>query len=379
MSKRSAEKEQMRAMSKGSAQSSGALPPCEAIGTSGITDAPAIAAANAEESVSAAVEHLGAAYHKKRSTHIIVDTTSDYNVDVLKRMGVEVIPFRYVGPEGEREDDLWTSQTPHEFYEYMRKNPDARFTTQAVTPGAYYEVFERAAKEGRPTLYLCLSEGLSSTINAARQASEMIAEKYPDFELYILDNCCDSASAQLLAIEVVRLASMNLSAKELYAWAQDARYFVQGYFTLDSLHWLGLGGRIPPAAAQLGGKLDMKPELSFDTNGSLTLRGVCRGRKKALRAILQDFRDNYAHDHSLPIAVVSADAEKDADWVEAQIRKEKGCEDVVIIRSSVSPVLGSHVGPGMVAVCFWGTDRREKLSLTDRIARRVRKNGSKDS
>ena len=122
----------------------------------------------------------------------------------------------------------------------------------------------------------------------------------------------------------------------------------------------------------MGGKLDIKPELTYDRTGALSLRGMCRGRKKALRAILQDFRENYVHDPSLPIAIASADAEKDADWLEAQIRREKGCEDVVIMRSSISPVVGSHVGPGMVAVAFWGTDRREKLSLTDRIARKVR-------
>ena len=122
----------------------------------------------------------------------------------------------------------------------------------------------------------------------------------------------------------------------------------------------------------MGGKLDIKPELSYDLNGALTLRGMCRGRKKALRAIIQDFRDNYAHDPSLPLAIVSTDAEKDADWLEHEIRKERGCEDVTVIRSSVSPILGTHVGPGMVALVFWGTDRREKLSLTDRIAKRVR-------
>jgi DegV family protein with EDD domain len=314
-----------------------------------------------------------AAYHKQRQVRIIVDSTSDFNLQVLQTLGVELIPFSYVGPEGEKVDDLWESTSAHDFYEFMRKNPDARFTTEAVSPGRYFEVFERAAKEGTPTLYLALSEGLSSSINSARKAAEMIAEAYPDFELYVVDNCCDSAAAELLAIEAVRQASLGLTAEELACWVEDARYVVHGYFTLDSLHWLSLGGRIPATAAQLGGKLDVKPELSYDTTGALTLRGICRGRKKALRAIIADFRENYAHDASLPLAIVSADAEKDADWLEAQVRKEKGCEDVPIIRSSVSPVLGSHVGPGMVALVFWGVDRREHLSLTDRIAHRIRR------
>ncbi|WP_282741438.1 DegV family protein [Olsenella uli] len=319
------------------------------------------------------VRSVGRAYHQKRQVKIIVDSTADYAPGVAEQLGVEVIPFTYVGPDGEHVDDLWATSDPHEFYEGMRKNPHVRYTTSAVTPGRYLEVFERAAEEGLPTIYMGLTAGLSSSIYAAEQAAQMVRDSHPDFEIYVLDTRCDSAAGELLAIEVVRQASNGLSAEELYAWASDARYFVQGYFTLDNFDALAAGGRIPPAAANVGGKLDIKPELSYDLNGALTLRGMCRGRKKALRAIIQDFRENYAHDSSLPLAIVSTDAEKDADWLEREVRKEKGCEDVTVIRSQVSPILGSHVGPGMVALVFWGTDRREKVSLTDRIARKVKK------
>ena len=318
------------------------------------------------------VSNVGRAYHRKRTCKIIVDSPADFTPIVADLLGVRVIPFSYVTSDGEFVDDLWATRDPHEFYEFMRKNPDQRITTAAVTPGRYMEVFEEEIAEGLPLLYLGFTGGLSSSIDSARQAAKAVEEAHPDSKIYVLDNLCPSLAGQLLAIEVVRQAAEGLTPEELYAWAEDARYFVQGYFTLDSLHWLGLGGRIPPAAANVGGKLDIKPELTYDRTGALSLRGMCRGRKKALRAILQDFRENYAHESMLPIAIASADAEKDADWLEGQIRKDKGCEDVVIIRSSISPVIGSHVGPGMVAVAFWGTDRREKLSLTDRIARKVR-------
>lgn len=324
--------------------------------------------------VPAGVQSAGRRYHQRRNVKIIVDSTADYAPGVVEQLGVEVIPFTYVDDEGEHEDDMWRSTDPHEFYERMRKNPDQHITTAAVTPGRYYEVFKEAAREGMPTIYLGLAEGLSSSINSARQARDMIRAEYPDFELYVIDNKCDSAAGELLAIEVVRQAANGMSAREVYEWACDARYFVHGYFMLDSFDALAAGGRIPPAAANVGGKLDIKPELSFDLNGALTLRGMCRGRKKALRAIVQDFRDNYVHDDTLPLAIVSTDAQKDADWLERAIRKEKGCEDLAIIHGSVSPILGSHVGPGMVALVFWGVDRRDKMSLTDRIARKVRKN-----
>lgn len=329
--------------------------------------------ANAQASQEAA--RLGRAYHSKASVNIIVDSCADFAPEVVEALGVEAVSFSFVMGGQEHVDDFWKSMSPHDFYERMRAGEVA--TTAAVTPGHYLEVFERAAQKGTPTVYLAFTRGLSSSVDAARQAADMIREKYPDFELYVVDNLCPSAAAELLAIEAVHQAGNGLSAKELVEWVEEARYYIQGYFTLDSFDALARGGRIPPAAATVGGKLDIKPELSYDLNGALTLRGMCRGRKKALRAILADFKANHLSEEDLggtplPIGVVSADAEKDAKWLVDQLRKEPGCADVPVIYSSVSPVIGAHVGPGMVALVFWGKDRRESLSFTDRIARRVR-------
>lgn len=327
---------------------------------------------NAQASQEAA--RLGRAYHTKANVNIVVDSCADFAPEVARALGVEVVSFPFVMADGEHADDLWQSMSPHDFYERMRAGEHV--TTSAVTPGHYLEVFERAADEGTPTVYLAFTRGLSSSVDAARQAADMVREAHPGFELYVVDNLCPSAAAELLAMEAVRQASNGLTASELVEWAEEARYYIQGYFTLDSFDALARGGRIPPAAAQVGGKLDIKPELSYDLNGALTLRGMCRGRKKALRAILADFKANYEGGEKdaskLPVAVVSSDAEKDARWLADQLRREPGCQDIPIIFSSVSPVIGAHVGPGMVALIFWGKDRRESLSLTDRIARRVR-------
>ena len=173
-------------------------------------------------------------------------------------------------------------------------------------------------------------------------------------------------------MEAVRQRAAGLSASQLAAWANEAKTYIHGYFTLDSLDALAAGGRIPPAAAQLSSKLDIKPELSFDLSGSLSLLGVNRGRKKALKSLIKSFRENYVADPSLPLTIVSADAEKDADWLEAAVRKEPGCADVTILRGPVGPTIGAHVGPGMVALIFWGKNRADKISLTDRIAKKVR-------
>ena len=346
-----------------------------AVPDSGAT-APAADAADSADNAQASQEaaRLGRAYHRKASVNIIVDSCADFAPEVADALGVEVVHFTYVMSGQEYADDLWKTMSAKEFYDRMRAGEVA--TTSAVTPGRYLEVFERAAEEGTPTVYLAFTRGLSSSVDAARQAADMVRQDHPDFEIYVVDNLCPSAAAELLAIEAVHQAVSGLTAAELVAWAEEARYYIQGYFTLESFDALARGGRIPPAAAQVGGKLDIKPELSYDLNGALTLRGMCRGRKKALRAIIADFKANYlgseGGDAHLPIGIVSSDADKDARWLADQIRKEPGCSDVPIIHSSVSPVVGAHVGPGMVAVVFWGKDRRESLSFTDRLARRVK-------
>ena len=219
---------------------------------------------------------------------------------------------------------------------------------------------------------LVFTSALSSSYEFACQAAEQVRAQYPAFELYVVDNALPCACGELLALEAVRQRANGLSAAELAAWADEAKTYVHGYFTLDSLDSLAAGGRIPPAAAQLSSKLDVKASLSFDLAGSLSLTGVSRGRKKALKGLIKSFQENYVLDTSMPLTIVTADAEKDGDWVEAAVRKEPGCADLTIIRGSVGPTIGAHVGPGMVALIFWGKNRAEKISLSDRIARRVR-------
>lgn len=304
-------------------------------------------------------------YRPNKDIRIVVDSCADLNKDLVQALGVDVIEFEYVIDGEAHADDFFASMSAHEFYNKMRKG--LMPSTTAVTVGQYYDFFERAAKDGKPTLYLGLTEGLSSSITFAEDAAQKIKEAYPDFELYVIDNKCPSAAAQLLAMETVHQANMGMPAHELAEWVKEARYFVHGYFTLESFEWLAKGGRMPAAAASIGSKLDIKPELSYDTGGALTLRKICRGKKKAFKAMLDDFREKRADVRSMPMGVMTSDAEGEGDVLEALIRREPGCEEIPIIRSSISTVVGSHVGPGMVAMVFWGSDRREKKSLTSKI------------
>ncbi len=301
---------------------------------------------------------------------IVIDTCADLTPEVAATLDVDILGFPYILDGEEFTDDIWTSITPKEFYDKLRAGSKA--STSAVSLGTYLEFFEKCAQEGTPTVYLCFTSALSSSYNSACQAADQVRAAHPDFELYVVDNALPCSCGMLLALEAVRQRSAGLNAKQLADWANEAKTYVHGYFTLENLDSLAAGGRIPPAAASLSAKLDIKPELSFDLTGALSLIGVNRGRKKALKSLMKSFKENYASDPSLPMVIVSSDAEKDADWLEGAVRKEPGCEDLTILRGSVGPTIGAHVGPGMVAIIFWGQSRTEKISLTDRIANRVR-------
>lgn len=301
---------------------------------------------------------------------IVIDTCADLTPELAATLDVDILGFPYILDGEEFTDDIWTSITPKEFYDKLRAG--AKASTSAVSLGTYLEFFEKCAVEGTPTVYLCFTSALSSSYNSACQAADQVRADHPDFELYVVDNALPSTCGAMLAMEAVRQRAAGLSARQLADWANEAKTYIHGYFSLDNLDALAAGGRIPPAAASLSSKLEIKPVLSFDLAGSLSLIGVNRGRKKALKALVKLFADNYAHDASLPVFVMGADAEKDCDWLEGAIRKELGNENATILRSSVGPTIGSHVGPGMVAVAFWGNNRAEKISLTDRIANRVR-------
>ena len=110
--------------------------------------------------------------------------------------------------------------------------------------------------------------------------------------------------------------------------------------------------------------------LNFNADGSLALAGVSRGRKKSLKALVKCFEQGRIKEGKAgTVIVASADAEKDAKWVAEHLGLSK--EDVPPMLCSIGPVIGSHVGPGMVAVVFWGEDRRKSLSIGDRIASKI--------
>ena len=305
-----------------------------------------------------------------RKCNLIVDSCCDLPVELLEREGVTLVKFPYIVDERTFEDDMFQSVSASDFYGAMRKG--AQPSTAQLSMPVLTAAFEAAAAEGVPTVYLSFSSGLSGSFDAAEVVREQVLERHPGFELHIVDTLLASIAEGLLVFEALNQMDKGLTAAELAAWAAEARNFVDCEFMVDDLDTLRRGGRIPASVAVAGAALDVKPLLTIDAVGKLKLTGVARGRKKGIKQLAEYYRKNATDDgHGSYVTIGDSDCEKDAARLRDIVQKED--EGLLVISSSVGPVIGSHVGPGMLAISFWGRDKRENMSVADRIAKRVRK------
>jgi DegV family protein with EDD domain len=310
---------------------------------------------------------------RNRKCNLIIDSCCDLPADLVESYDVEVMPFTYVMDDGDHLDDLWTSMTPHEFYERMRKGEQP--TTSQVPYATIHTTLTRIAESGVPSVFICFSSSLSGSYDNIVATWEEMKADYPQAELHIVDSKLASAAEGLLVMEAVRQCDRGLTAAELAAWVEEARYYVHGYFTLAGLETLRRGGRIPDMAAIAGAKLDIRPILTIDTDGNLAFFAAVRGRKKSIRQLIQIFSERFVGDGPNTVIVVSADAGKEQEALAEQVLKTSSRAS--IWHTSIGPVVGSHVGPDMIALVFWGPDKRERISLTDRIAKAVSGSGRK--
>lgn len=306
----------------------------------------------------------------KTACNLILDSCCDLPFEVVNREGVELVKFPYILDDVEYLDDLGQTLSAHEFYEAMRHG--ATPSTAQVPMAVYQEVFTRALQSGVPTVYLSFSSGLSGSYDTAVLVAENLKQEYPDGELYLVDTKLASIAEAVLVYEALCQRDAGLTAQELATWAEEARFFIDEAFMVDDLESLRRGGRIPASVAYAGAKLDVKPLLTITIDGTLSLMGVARGRKKGIRQLADYYQSHVATSgHSNCVVIGNADCPKDAEKLKELLEKQD--PNLLFLETNIGPVIGSHVGPEMLAVSFWGKDLRESLSVADRIARRVRK------
>lgn len=303
--------------------------------------------------------------------NLILDSCCDLPFHILDRPGVEVLRFPYIHEGEEHIDDMFCETTPKQFYSIMRDKKSGYPSTAQIPMVEIEAAFRRALESGIPTVYLGFSSGLSGNFGTCRMLAENLSVEYPEGKLYVVDTLLASIAEGLLVYEALNQRAKGLTAEEMVAWVEEARYFVHGQFMVDDLTALERGGRIPGNVAKAGAMLDVKPMLGFDLEGRLALNGVVRGRKKGIKQLVSYYEKNCDfHNPVHQVVTANADCPKDADRLCDTLKKAD--ESAFILQSNVGPVIGCHVGADMLAVAFWGDDRREEISVADRIARKVK-------
>lgn len=301
--------------------------------------------------------------------NLIIDSCCDLPFEVVDREGIELIEFPYIMSDGEHSDDLYQTTSAQDFYQAMRDGEEP--STAQISMPTLRAAFQRAIDSGVPTVFLSFSSGLSGSYDVAEMVLAQMLEENPGAELYIVDTLLASIAEALLVYEAIRQRDKGLTALELVEWAQEARYYVDAEFMVDDLESLRRGGRIPSSVAYAGSKLDVKPLLSIDLEGKLALVGVARGRKKGIKQLAEYYEKRVASTGPGQCVVLGhADCPKDVERLKEALSKVD--ENILFLESYIGPVIGTHVGPDMIAVVFWGSDRREELSVADKIARKVK-------
>lgn len=304
---------------------------------------------------------------------LIIDSCCDLPREVVTVDDVYLVNFSYANQSGMFKDDMYESLTAHDFYDAMREGDEP--TTSQVPPTEFLEMFRAVYEKGLPAVLLSFSSALSGSYEAACMAADQVKEERPDFELYVVDSKLASVAEGLLVYEAIRQQQNGMTAKELAEWAEEALYYVHGYFMVSDLESLHRGGRIPASVAIVGSKLDAKPLLGFGLDGSLALVGVARGRKKGMKSLIDYFeRNREAEAEGGTVLIGNADCPKDVQRLADLLGRTD--EDAVVLECSIGPVIGCHVGPDMLAIVFWGKDRRETVSVVERIANKVKRNRS---
>ena len=283
---------------------------------------------------------------------LFTDTSANLPVAMTKKYHITVVPFSYTvdGKETDYPDDVDFDGAA--FYGAMRRG--AVVKTSMVNPALMANYFERALSQGDDVLYVGMSGGISGTAHAAALAAEELREKYPRAKIMTIDTYAASLGEGLLVLEAAELLRAGRSFEEVGDRILARRPHMCQFFTVDDLNYLKRGGRISGAAALVGSVLGIKPILRGDETGHIVSCGKVRGNKKAY-AELADYFDKRALDKTARIGIAHADNCEGTDYLLGLLR-ERGftgeCLEVYY-----EPVTGAHVGPGTVALFFYGTEK----------------------
>lgn len=255
------------------------------------------------------------------------------------------------------EDDFGRTNSPAQLYAKMLAGAEAK--TSQISAGDYAEHFERFLSQGLDVLHVTLSSGISGTYNSALAARDLLAEKYPDRKVVVVDSLAASSGYGLLVDRLADLRDEGLGIDEVAAWAEEHKLEVQHWFFSTDLTFFIRGGRISKAAGLMGGLLKICPVMDVAPDGSLTVKEKIRTKQRAIKRDLQIMEElaQGGLDYSGKVYISQSECQKDARELANEIEAKFTHIDGPVRIWDIGATIGCHTGPGTVALFFWGKPR----------------------
>ncbi len=289
--------------------------------------------------------------------YLSCSSTADLSKERFEQRNIRYICFHFELAGRDYLDDLGQSVPPETLYRRMSEGADTK--TSQITIGEYEEYFETMLKEGKDVLHLTLSSGISGTYNSACIARDELSVKYPERKIYVVDSLAASSGYGLLMETLADMRDSGMELDVLHDWVNENRLRLQHWFFSTDLTFYIRGGRISKTSGFIGSVLSICPLLNVDFEGRLIPREKIRTKKKVIERIVEQMEANaqdgtaYAGKCFISQSACMEDAQAVAALIEERFPKLKGNVEIYPIGATI----GSHTGPGTVALFFWGNKR----------------------
>lgn len=287
---------------------------------------------------------------------IATSSTSDLPRTWLDAHGIPFIPYSFTINGSPCEDDC-REESRAAIYRGMRAGDILK--TSMINEFVYQDFFRGLLDQGKDVIFLDMSKEMSVSFSNAVKAAEQVRQEYPGRRLYVMDTFCISGGLGLLVEQMTGLMEAGAGFDEVIAWGEENKLKIAHRFTVDDLNYLKAGGRVSNASALVGSLLNIKPVLYVPDRGTLDVAKKVRGRKAALKAIL----DGILHDLSridpegLEFRILQADCMADAEYIRDEVKKAYPQVGEIRI-TSLGVVIGAHCGPGLLTVFYFCDGRR---------------------
>jgi len=286
-------------------------------------------------------------------------STADLPKDYFEQRNIPYVCFHFTMDGVEYPDDLGQSMPFDEFY--ARIDAGAMPTTSLVNTAQFLAFFEPFLKDGKDILHLSFSSGLSGTYASAILAQDELKERYPERTIRIIDSLAASSGYGLMLDKLADMRDAGASLEGAASWIEENKLRLHHWFFSTDLTHYKRGGRISPAAAAIGSLLNIYPLMNMDETGHLTPRFKINGKKRVIREIVKQMELHAEHglDYDQKCFLSNSACMEDAKTVAALVEQTFPKLNGEVMINSIGTVIGSHTGPGTIALFFWGNSRKK--------------------